>query len=223
MANPQHVNRSFVAPVGDRPKPMAMTLMRGSDDEDGALWRLQVIEDTAFPVHLYIQLDNIPTHPGIPVFHRSRDGEPRVHHWEATLFAVSPGFASDRMIVEACNSCSVDPHYLCNIPDGLFLAALNEALIDYGVRAPLITKSSSRAKGPVRGAAVEATVMSMLIGFVLDRPLNAFGATGWDWLRGDMDGRRSVKKAEGLATRWQAVIDRVNALIPKRYETEDES
>jgi hypothetical protein len=54
---------------------------------------------------------------------------------------------------------------------------------------PLWDESGDNLRKLMKQARHEADHAEMLLGFYLDRQVNALGATGWDWLEGDLMGR----------------------------------
>lgn len=216
-------NRSFLAANYDRPKPMSWRLVSGGHEDDGSIYRLDTIKESEYPIHLYIKLNET----AVPVRTPTRT---RQHRWEAQLVAVSPGFAGDKEIIAAIESgMGFDPLIEDELTDEQFLEAINCALIDYGVRAPLISKTGHRASGPIRGAATEAVAMKSLIGFTLDRAVNAVGDTGWDAMSGGVGSRfgnggelppKQLDPSTLDRNRLDAevVLRRINKLIPGRYD-----
>lgn len=59
-----------------------------------------------------------------------------------------------------------------------------EIAIDYGCQATLWQQQGNNLKHLLRKARNELQVLQMLSGFRLDVPQNAFGNTGWDFVKG---------------------------------------
>jgi len=60
------------------------------------------------------------------------------------------------------------------------------ALVEYGTSANLWQKTGNNLAELLKSARKELALISMLFGFYMDKPLNAIGSTGWDWIRGDI-------------------------------------
>jgi hypothetical protein len=74
-----------------------------------------------------------------------------------------------------------------DLPDSLCdnIHAIVEALHSYGLGAPIWQENGNKSKALLtackRFANMEA---SLLFGFIMYRPINAVGATEWDWIKG---------------------------------------
>jgi len=204
-------NPSLLAEGSPRPEPLVFKKQRGNAYEDDyedeyGLWKHEHPIMAEGPIWLYIMTYEWPS---------ERFEKPR-HRWASDLIAVSPFFATDTSIISAMNSMG---DYLEESWDGLNdagkEAAICEMLIDYGVKLTVITKTSTRAKGPFKGCAVEASVASFLWGFVADRQVNAIGSSGWDFLSGDLGLGEHKKTPDGFQVK---VIDWLNNRYPDRKE-----
>lgn len=58
-------------------------------------------------------------------------------------------------------------------------------LIDCGLHAPLWQESGNNLEHLKRMARIELQKIGFLAGFYLDRPVNAIGNSGWDFMRGE--------------------------------------
>ena len=61
-----------------------------------------------------------------------------------------------------------------------------ELLVDMGLHACLWQQSGNNWNKLLKQARQEMQPMLFLTGFYLDRPQNAVGDSGWDWMRGDL-------------------------------------
>lgn len=164
-----------------RPDPLPFKKMRGNGYEDDyedeyGLWRHEFPVMAEGPIWLYISMYEWPSDA------RDEHG----HKWGADLIGVSAFFASDNAIIGALESTG---DYIEEAWDDLDDAkkemAICEALIDVGTKMTLCTKTSTRAKGPFKGCAVEAVVATGLWGFFADRAQNRMGDSGWDFMKGE--------------------------------------
>jgi len=172
---------SLLTAASKRPAPAPFIKVRGNawpDDfeDDWALWRHPFAIDAEGPVWLYVQMYELP----------EDCRGPHKHKWCASLIAVSPFFATNHSVVDALRSCedSFEESWQ-EMDNNSREMAVCEALVDYGVKATLVEKTSTRAKGPFKGCATEAAVANMMFGVYLDRQANAIGNDGWNFLRGD--------------------------------------
>lgn len=107
--------------------------------------------------------------------------------YNVTLSVVSPQKAGVDNLRRAMESCGVDECFLSRIPEGKARQeVIVELLHSYGVSVPVWSEDGDNRKSLVRQARRESQVASGLFGFVMDRPVNRIGATGWEALRGDM-------------------------------------
>lgn len=61
-----------------------------------------------------------------------------------------------------------------------------EALLDYGVYAPLQTFAGNNCQKVLKEARAQLECISKLFGFYMDKPKNIVGNTGWDFIKGDL-------------------------------------
>jgi hypothetical protein len=64
-----------------------------------------------------------------------------------------------------------------------------EALATYGVKAHLKEYWGNDAEKLLKEADTDIPLVSGLFGFFMDKRQNALGATGWDFIKGDIDGK----------------------------------
>ena len=208
--------RSMLAEGSPRPSPLKFEKVRGNawnDDyeDDFGLWRHERPVDAEGPIWLYIRMTELPS---------DCRGEHN-HKWEADLIGVSPFFARDSAIVSALESTG---DYLDEVWDDLNdeqrEMALCEVLIDHGTFMTAATKTSKRPHGAFKGAAQEAAIVSFMWGFAADRYQNRVGATGWDFLKGDV--WPGMKHHEPKPSEFQQkVLDWLNAFYSSDNDRPD--
>lgn len=121
-----------------------------------------------------------------------RDAAEIGHKYNVQLSVVSPGQAGQKNIEAAQSCCGVDDEMLARAGD----EGKVEILYSYGVHTPIFDKGGNNAHKLIREAKRYANQeASTLFGFLMDRPVNKIGTTGWESLRGDMDS--AIKRAVG--------------------------
>ena len=97
--------------------------------------------------------------------------------WMATLSAVK---TPKHLTKEQLESTA----QLCGIP----LADVTcFDIASYGICANIKTMMGNNKSRILSTLKKEADIANLLFGFYMDRPLNAIGSTGWDFLNGDVD------------------------------------
>lgn len=98
------------------------------------------------------------------------------------LSVVSPGFAGEDGLRQAAESWSLTPD---EVGDGLMAI---EVLHSYGLKAVVWSGDGDQLKPLLREAKRFAkTDLSIFFGFILDRPTNGVGTTGWEAMAGDLE------------------------------------
>lgn len=97
-----------------------------------------------------------------------------------TLQAVSPSEAGEDRIQDAleCTGLPMD----VELTDWLKVALLSEC----GYYAQLWNDGGDNLKELLKEAREQADISTTLFGFYMDRPMNMIGATGWDFIRGEI-------------------------------------
>lgn len=192
-------------------KPLEFVKVSGNawaDDyeDDYSLWRHPTAVDAEGPIWLYIKMTELP---------RDCRG-PHSHKWEAELIAVSPFFASDASIASSIRgSGGWAESGWKDLADDKKELMVSQLLIEHGTKYTVLNKTSSRAKGPFRGCAIEASAVGGLWGFFADSQANAWGNSGWDFLKGEIGpGRLEIEMSEFDIK----VIDWLNTYYPERKE-----
>lgn len=110
-------------------------------------------------------------------------GDEFEHDYLCSVAAVSPSMVESATINSCCNSMSVAPG------EWEKLTGEQRALIlyEYGCKA-LITQErmGNNSRELIRETNQQFRISAFLLGFVLDRPQNQIGSTGWDFLRGNI-------------------------------------
>lgn len=106
----------------------------------------------------------------------------------AEIAAVSieaAGKANVSKAIESCGSCYDPTNTNKEYEEGV----IAEYLFDYGVRANLWNKHDKNAKEPsklIEMAKKESEAIHGLFGFYMDKAQNRIGATGWDFIKGEI-------------------------------------
>jgi len=102
--------------------------------------------------------------------------------YDVSLLAVSPESAGEENVNKAFESMGIDEEYRSNE------LVQYESLIEYGIFAVLASVHGNNLGKLLSEINNELKMANMLFGFYMDRPQNALGATGWDWIKGDLLG-----------------------------------
>lgn len=113
--------------------------------------------------------------------HWSEEWAKKAGRYSVEIHAVSPE-AAEKEIDNAIRSVSLAREEFQALPR----FAQCEILLDYGVSACLWSKTGNNRAQLEREARKELKMICFLFGFYMDRPLNAIGNTGWDWIRGEV-------------------------------------
>ena len=114
-----------------------------------------------------------------------REAPPETYN--VSLSVVSPQEAGQENCRKATDCCGIEEDMLARAIDhGQCEEILVEALHGYGLSVPVWSKDGNNHKELMRQARGEAQIAAGLFGFVMDRPVNRIGVTGWEHLRGDM-------------------------------------
>lgn len=95
---------------------------------------------------------------------------------------VTSTVASVDKLGDAANSCGMSLEEFKALPD----ESQHEILREYGLAPRLFSTQGNNKTKALRAARKELVAIGMLFGFYMDRPQNAIGATGWDWIKGDL-------------------------------------
>lgn len=105
--------------------------------------------------------------------------------YHVTIYAVSPDALGAEKTAEILNELPGE------IIDPRFVAVL---LAEHGSAAPIWSHAGNNAAALWRLVSRESILIEGLFGFYMDRPLNALGATGWDWIAGNPLGSFAQRK-----------------------------
>lgn len=130
--------------------------------------------ESNYPVYLVIKLE-----------YTEEWGDSPEYKYHCTVIAVSPDFAEDG-ISEYLKSYSLTKENYDSFP----LEGKLEFLADSGCYAYLWQQESNNERKLIQAAKEECKKIQFLFGFYMDRQQNALGATGWDWIRGDVMGAK---------------------------------
>lgn len=107
----------------------------------------------------------------------SATGDTSKGKWMATLSAVkTPKHLTKEQLESIAQSCGI-PQADVTCFD----------IASYGICANIKTMMGNNKSRILSTLKKEADIANLLFGFYMDRPLNAIGSTGWDFLNGDVD------------------------------------
>lgn len=110
-----------------------------------------------------------------------------------SIIAVNPSMAGKQGAMQACESIGMDYDEYCQLP----IAIRAMTLAEYGTKATLWEQCGNSSDELLTKANTELSLVHMLGGFYLDKPQNALGSTGWDFMRGDiLAGLKTCKTPE---------------------------
>lgn len=111
-----------------------------------------------------------------------------------SIVAVNPSMAGKQKAMQACESIGMDyDDEYRKLP--IDVRAMT--LADYGIKATLWEQCGNSSDELLTKANTELSLVHMLGGFYLDKPQNALGSTGWDFMRGDiLAGLKTCKTPE---------------------------
>lgn len=144
-----------------------MLHLRKIRDDDGLVYCSRAVDYGDWPFRYFLQL--------IATADYSRE-------WAAggayhvTLAAVSPAAAGPALVARAAASAG--------LPADAADEFVGEALLRYGVHAQLFAGQGTNRRALLRAARQRLRECEIFFGFVMDRRVNALGATGWDAIRG---------------------------------------
>ena len=105
-----------------------------------------------------------------------------------TLQAVSPDEAGPEQLKEALSSAGLNENSI-ELTDWVKVGLLSES----GCYAQLWNDGGDNLRDLLREARKQADLSDMFFGFMMDKPINRIGSTGWDFIKGDITaGLRAV-------------------------------
>jgi hypothetical protein len=99
-------------------------------------------------------------------------------HYHVSLSVVSPQEAGEENLAQAKECCGEEK----DMDDTTKVKALH----DYGVCTPVWSKDGNNYRKLMREAHKQTMSVVGLFGFYMDRPVNALGSTGWDFVKGNI-------------------------------------
>lgn len=123
--------------------------------------------------------------------------------YNCSLAMVAPGQLSPQELARIKESLGCDPEqWELAEHKGYLDAMLVEACYSYGVRVPVWDANGSNYQKLFSECSKQAEFGEMLSGFVLDRPVNRIGTSGWDAIKGNITaGLRSNDSPEAQLMR----------------------
>lgn len=109
-------------------------------------------------------------------------------HLEVEILCASIEAAGDKAIVSALQCCGeMTPAEMAGQYDKAVCEQISyESLIDYGTYARLWSEIGTDEEELMAKAKSQIRAVNMLFGFYMDKPQNRIGATGWDFIRGNL-------------------------------------
>lgn len=150
------------------------------DGDYDRLWLCREVVESDHPTHLVVQLQYTDEWGDFP------------HKYHIQVLAVGPQWVPEENLKDRLNSLGMTPEEF----RGYSLEGQIHLLVETGTAAYLFQKSGDNWKKLYREAREEVQKMLCLFGFYMDRPQNAIGDTGWDWIRGDLCSFLKKEKAE---------------------------
>lgn len=144
------------------------------DSDDAKNWTSEVYKDSNWPLVFIIRCQYCE-------YWDSEWAKQGKYHF--SINAVSPK-AAKKKIDSACQSMSMSREDFDKYP----IEVQAEILLDYGTAATLWQRQGNNMGKLLKAAKEELGVIWIMFGFYMDKPLNAIGSTGWDWIRGDILG-----------------------------------
>jgi len=116
-------------------------------------------------------------------------GEEMENKYVVEIQAVAPSEVSKEDIKSALSSMGVEDSKEVKkvMKDKERLAGL---LAEYGLSATVYSAEGNNASELMKEAKKQIPVITGMFGFYMDRPMNAFGNTGWDFIKGDVGFKR---------------------------------
>lgn len=143
-----------------------------SDTSDGKLWQFRHGFQLDWPTAILVKL--------IYPIDWNREWAKVVGRYYLSIEAVAPEAVGDRCY-DAASSCG----YTREDFDGLPFLAKCEVLADYGTKATLWQDGGNNLGKLMKACRAELSMYWLTYGFRMDRPENAIGQTGWDFIKGD--------------------------------------
>lgn len=142
--------------------------------------RLKVLMDYGDGDITYIgRKDNNGEFDWYPVIRLQEKTEGQPGYW-IDLLVVSPDETPDEEKRRAFECCSLEHKAEHSEDETLY------ALITYGIYARVWGSEGTNKQQLMKEARRELSLLRMLFGFYMDRPVNRIGASGWDAIRGDI-------------------------------------
>jgi len=108
-------------------------------------------------------------------------GETDINKYNVAIHAVAPHLLSDEQKESACKSACEETPF-----DELDWNYQVELAYEHGISAPVFNIGGNNYKKLLAEAKTEIQREDFLFGFMMDRPVNAIGNTGWDAIKGEI-------------------------------------
>lgn len=111
------------------------------------------------------------------------------YKYHVSIIAVSPDQVSEFGKMDAAiSSCGFNDEQIESMDSGDPYMLKYEALLTDGIYANLEEFTGNNLKKLLQKARGQLQVTESLFGFYMDKYQNRLGATGWDWIKGDLTG-----------------------------------
>lgn len=165
----------------------------GVREPDPAGW--EVLEDTS-DRKLEAMTEVVESDRKVWVFRKTeypenwdRESREQLGEFCVSLVCASPGFARKKHVALAAGSMGLTAEeYKALKPRDRAVV-----LMDYGLAVTACQFAGDDLADLLKRTEEHAVGLRMLFGVYMDRPVNALGDSGWDWLRGDV-GKMSWRK-----------------------------
>ena len=157
---------------------MKMKLKELMNSDSGVTWIGPAIDHGDFPFHFLLKLQYTE-------YWGDAEMLKTMGKYMVEILAVSTVAAKDKL-ADAARSMSMTLEEFKALPSD----AQHEMLADYGIAARLYSGNGNNLRTVLRAARKELEIVDFLFGFKMDQAQNAMGATGWDWIKGDITGPR---------------------------------
>ncbi len=134
--------------------------------------------------------------------------------YSVSVSVVSPSQAGEDKINAAMECCGVTKTMMATaVANGYGDEAKVEALHAYGVVAHVWNRYGNNHRRLMEAARQFAnTELDSLFGFVMDRPVNRIGTTGWEALRGDLDAALKGPPRPGVNSTAHQIMRKMSRL-----------
>ena len=134
--------------------------------------------------------------------------------YNVSLSVVAPSQAGEDKVQAAMECCGITETMMATaVANGFGDEAKVEALHAYGIATPVWNRYGNNHRQLMQAARQFAnTELDSLFGFVMDRPVNRIGTTGWEALRGDLDAALKGPPRPGVNPTAHQIVRKMSQL-----------